>query len=265
MLRAHQKVITLPKYIISIPIPRVLSQSQSQPPTFLLPQVGGRNRYLSLPQRGPRTQTRNFHTFSITMAPPPPQTSSQKGGNAPIVISGPSGSGKSTMVKRLLKQYPDRFALSVSHTTRKPRDGEVDGEHYNFVTKEVFKAEVEKGNFIEHAQFGSNLYGTTFAAVSTIQSTGKTCILDIEMEGVKQMHKSHLKARYLFIEPPSVEVLEKRLRGRGTDSEDAVKERLSQAVKELEYAKVKGVHDRVVVNDELEKWWDGWLGVDGFG
>lgn len=88
-----------------------------------------------------------------------------------------------------------------------------------------------------------------------MSKSGKTCILDIEMEGVKQVKKSHLDARFLFLQPPSVEVLEQRLRGRGTDKEEAILERLKQAEKELEFAKT-GVHDQIVVNDDLEKAWD---------
>jgi guanylate kinase len=90
-------------------------------------------------------------------------------------------------------------------------------------------------------------------AVEAVENSGKTCILDIEMEGVKQVHKSHLKARFLFLQPPSEEVLEKRLRGRGTDKEEDILKRLDQAKRELEYAKTPGVHDKVVVNDDLEK------------
>jgi len=171
----------------------------------------------------------------------------------PIVISGPSGSGKSTMLKRLFEKYPDRFMFSVSHTTRSPRPGENNGEHYYFVARPDFEDLIKKNGFIEHAQFGSNLYGTSFAVVEEIEKAGKTCILDIEMEGVKQVHKSHLSARYLFLQPPSEAELEKRLRGRGTDKEEDIQKRLAQAKKELEYAKTEGVHDKVVVNDDLDR------------
>jgi len=97
------------------------------------------------------------------------------------------------------------------------------------------------------------MYGTSFAAVRTVQEAGKTCILDIEMEGVKQLHKSHLHARYLFLAPPSFDELERRLRGRGTDTEDAIQKRLTQAKAEMDYAQEQGVHDKVVVNDELDR------------
>lgn len=150
---------------------------------------------------------------------------------------------------------------------------------YHFVTRDAFTKLIDDGGFIEHAQFGSNFYGTSVAAVEDIAKQGRTCILDIEMEvrpagpqsppllcsqadpsislqGVKQVKKTpHLNARFLFLQPPSVEILEQRLRGRGTDSEDAIQQRLAQAKHELEYAKQPGSHDKVIVNDDLEKAW----------
>ncbi|KAI6971703.1 guanylate kinase [Hortaea werneckii] len=172
----------------------------------------------------------------------------------PVVVSGPSGAGKSTLLKRLFDQYPDRFGFSVSHTTRAPRPGEEDGVAYNFVTKEAFQKLVAENGFIEHAQFGSNFYGTSVQAVKNVAEKGRTCILDIEMEGVKQVKKTDLNARFLFLQPPSVEILEKRLRGRGTDKEEDILLRLKQAEVEIEFAKT-GVHDKIVVNDDLEKAW----------
>ncbi|SMQ55855.1 unnamed protein product [Zymoseptoria tritici ST99CH_3D7] len=181
----------------------------------------------------------------------PTSTSSPR----PIVVSGPSGSGKSTLITRLLSQYPDRFALSVSHTTRQPRGTEKHGVEYNFVTREDFQDLVKKNGFIEHAQFGSNLYGTSVQAVKDVAEKGRVCILDIEMEGVKQVKSTDLNARFIFLQPPSVEILEQRLRGRGTDKEEAIQERLKQAEKEIAYSKTPGVHERIVVNDDLEKAW----------
>jgi len=112
---------------------------------------------------------------------------------------------------------------------------------------------IDKGGFIEYAKFGDNLYGTSYEAVEWIAREGKTCVLDIEMEGVKQMRASHLQARYLFVAPPSFEELERRLRGRGTDGEVDIGKRLDRAKEELEFAKTEGIHDKVVVNDDLEK------------
>ncbi|KAM3420500.1 hypothetical protein BST61_g3768 [Cercospora zeina] len=173
----------------------------------------------------------------------------------PIVVSGPSGAGKSTLIKRLRAEYPDRFALSVSHTTRDPRAGEEHGKDYWYVSKDDFKKKIDENGFIEHAQFGSNFYGTSVQAVKDVAEQGRTCILDIEMEGVKQVKKTDLNARYLFLQPPSVEILEQRLRGRQTDKEEAIQQRLEQAEKEIEFSKTPGVHDKIIVNDDLEKAW----------
>ncbi|KAF2771360.1 guanylate kinase [Teratosphaeria nubilosa] len=174
----------------------------------------------------------------------------------PIVVSGPSGAGKSTLLKRLFETYPGRFGFSVSHTTRAPREGEQEGIHYYYVSKPEFQKLIDDNAFIEHAHFGSNNYGTSIQAVKNVAAQGKTCILDIEMEGVKQVKKTDLNARYLFLQPPSVEVLEKRLRGRGTDKEESILERLKQAEKEIEFSKTPGVHDKIIVNDDLEKAWE---------
>ncbi|KAJ5370147.1 Guanylate kinase [Penicillium cataractarum] len=195
----------------------------------------------------------------------------------PVVISGPSGCGKSTLLKRLFAEYPgtttiqflsllvldhtsnialnykDRFGFSVSNTTRAPRPGEQDGREYNFVTKEAFLELVAQNGFIEHAQFGSNFYGTSKQAVKAVAEKERICVLDIEMEGVKQVKNSDLNARFLFLAPPSMEELERRLRSRGTETEDSLRQRLDQAVNELAFSKQPGAHDKIVVNDDLEK------------
>ncbi|RLV85909.1 Guanylate kinase [Meyerozyma sp. JA9] len=170
----------------------------------------------------------------------------------PIVISGPSGTGKSTLLKRLLAEYPDKFGFSVSHTTRSPRAGEQNGIDYHFVTKDEFQKEIEEKRFVEWAQFSGNYYGTTIKAVEDVASTGKTCILDIDMQGVKSVKASRLNARYLFLSPPSVEELRSRLEGRGTETAESVEKRLAAATAEMEYAKT-GAHDKIIVNDDLEK------------
>ncbi|KAF2636063.1 guanylate kinase [Massarina eburnea CBS 473.64] len=176
--------------------------------------------------------------------------------HTPIVISGPSGAGKSTILKRLFDEYPDRFGFSISHTTRGPRAGEENGREYHFVTKEEFEALVEKKGFVEHAQFGGNCYGTSVKAVQDIAEKGRVCILDIEMEGVKQVanHPTFPRPRFLFLSPPSKEVLEQRLRGRATDKEEAILKRLKQAEAEMDFAKSpEAPHDKVIVNDDLDK------------
>lgn len=120
--------------------------------------------------------TVQHHHYFTTM--PPTTTEALR----PIVVSGPSGSGKSTLLKRLFDAYPSRFGFSISHTTRAPRGTEKDGVEYHFTTRESFQKLVDEGGFIEHAQFGSNLYGTSVAAVKEVRERGRCCILDIEME-----------------------------------------------------------------------------------
>ncbi|RFU24871.1 hypothetical protein B7463_g11467, partial [Scytalidium lignicola] len=169
----------------------------------------------------------------------------------PLVISGPSGVGKGTLCKLLFNRHPDTFAFSISHTTRSPRPGEQDGVDYYYVTKNEFKELIAKDGFIENAQFGDNLYGTSKNTIKVQSAKGKVVVLDIEMEGVKQIKKSDISARYVFIAPPSMEELEERLRGRGTENEESIQKRLTQAKLELEFAKT-GVHDRVITNSDLE-------------
>ncbi|KAL8787777.1 MAG: hypothetical protein Q9195_007608 [Heterodermia aff. obscurata] len=138
------------------------------------------------------------------------------------------------------------------NTTRSPRQGEQNGREYNFTTKEEFLDLANRNGFIEHAQFGGNLYGTSVKAVEDVAEQGRICVLDIEMEGVKQVKRTHLNARFLFLSPPSLEILEQRLRGRGTDNEEAVQKRLKQAESEMRFAKEEGIHDKVVINDDLD-------------
>ncbi|KAK4134424.1 guanylate kinase, partial [Trichocladium antarcticum] len=170
----------------------------------------------------------------------------------PIVISGPSGVGKGTLYNLLFQRHPNTFTLSVSHTTRGPRPGEENGVHYHFVTRDAFLELRANDGFVENAQFGDNFYGTSKATIEEQSATGKTVVLDIEVEGVKQIQASGFPARYVFIAPPSEDELERRLRGRGTESEASIQKRLNQAKVELEYAKTPGVHEKTIVNRDLE-------------
>jgi len=170
----------------------------------------------------------------------------------PLVLCGPSGVGKSTIVERLKKRFPNAFALSVSHTTRQPREGEKDGVNYFFTDRETMTAAIENGDFIETAEFSGNMYGTSKAAVETVSVSGKICILDIDMQGVKQIKNTNLNPLYVFIHPPSVDDLEKRLRGRGTETEESLQRRLAAAKAEMEFGTPDNF-DKVVVNDDVDK------------
>ncbi|CAD1811798.1 Guanylate kinase [Candida parapsilosis] len=178
--------------------------------------------------------------------------SSSTSSTRPIVISGPSGTGKSTLLKRLFAEYPDKFGFSVSNTTRKPREGEVNGKDYHFSTVDEFKKLIDEAKFIEWAQFSGNYYGTTIKAVKDVADSGKICLLDIDMQGVKSVKQTDLNARYLFISPPSIEELKSRLEGRGTESKESLGKRIAAAEGELEYANT-GAHDLIIVNDDLDK------------
>ena len=172
----------------------------------------------------------------------------------PVVFSGPSGVGKGTLIELLTKRFPDnQFGFSVSHTTRSPRDGEVDGVHYNFTTVESFQQEIAADKFVEHAEVHGRYYGTSVAAVQSVQSTGKVCILDIDVQGVQNVKKADLECKYIFIAPPSMEVLEARLRGRGTEKEEDIQTRLGNAQKEMDYGTGEGNFDVVLKNDDLLK------------
>jgi guanylate kinase len=171
----------------------------------------------------------------------------------PLVVCGPSGVGKGTLVGMLMKAYPDDFAFSVSSTTRPPREGEQDGIHYHFTDVEAFQTAIENGKFIEHAQVHDNLYGTSAESVETIARSGRVCVLDIDIQGAELVRASDLNPYFIFIDPPSMELLEQRLRERKTETEEKIQIRLENATKELEYGHVEGNFDANVINDSLEK------------
>jgi len=169
------------------------------------------------------------------------------------VFAGPSGAGKSTLIKRLSAEFPSAFGFSVSHTTRKPRPGEVDGREYHFVDRTTMEKEIAEGLFIENAVYSGNMYGTSIKAVADVVTTGKICLLDIDMQGVLSVKKTELNPYYIFICPPSMEELEKRLRGRGDTDEDAMAKRLATARIEMEYKDKPDFWDLVLVNDKIDE------------
>lgn len=170
----------------------------------------------------------------------------------PVVISGPSGTGKSTLLKKLFEDFPDKFGFSVSHTTRKPRPGERDGVEYHFTTVDNFKQLIENNEFLEWAQFSGNYYGTSKKAVNDVLNGGKICLLDIDMQGVKLVKNNDFNGKFLFVAPPSIEELKKRLTGRGTETEESIAKRLEAATREMEFSKT-GVHDKIIVNNDLNE------------
>lgn len=172
------------------------------------------------------------------------------------VITGPSGVGKSTLIRKLMEEFPDRFGFSVSHTTRDPRPGEKDGIDYHFVTKAEMEREIKFGSFIEYANVHGNLYGTSVKGVESVIKAGQVCLLDIDVQGATAVRKSDLKdiSTYIFFAPPSLEVLESRLRGRGTETEERIQRRMNSARKELkQYEAEKDLWDLTLVNENAEE------------
>ncbi|XP_078430003.1 guanylate kinase 1 isoform X1 [Wolffia australiana] len=170
----------------------------------------------------------------------------------PVVVSGPSGVGKGTLISRLMAEFPSTFGFSVSHTTRLPREKEKDGVHYHFTEKITMEKEIGDGKFLEHASVHGNLYGTSIRAVEAVMDEGKRCILDIDVQGAKSVRASSVDAEFIFICPPSFEELERRLRARGTETEEQIQKRLRNALAELEEGKNAGVFDHLLVNDDFE-------------
>lgn len=165
-----------------------------------------------------------------------------------IVLTGPSGVGKGTLLRSLLQRHPDLY-LSVSATTRPPRPGEVDGKDYFFVSRQQFERMITNGELMEWAEFAGNLYGTPKSAVEEQIQRGQWVILEIELEGARQVRQTFTDAFRIFILPPSLPELEYRIRNRGTDTEEAIARRLQRAQEEIDAA---SEFDLQVVNDDVE-------------
>ncbi len=165
-----------------------------------------------------------------------------------FVISGSSGVGKGTVLKEFLKRNPE-YKLSVSCTTRQPREGEIHGKNYFFLTKEEFKSCIERGEFLEWAEFSGNMYGTQRPYIEEKLAQGKKLILELDTIGALNVKKIMPEATLIFILPPSFEELESRLRGRHTETEEAIQKRLQTVKSEMENSKH---FDYEVVNDSIE-------------
>ena len=171
-----------------------------------------------------------------------------------VVISGPAGVGKGTLIKKLMDSHPGKFGFSVSHTTRDPRPGEVDGVHYHFVTREKFESMIKNGEFLEHADVQGKMYGTSKAAVDKVRRSGAVCILEVDVKGAERLKSANFSCYFIFVRPPSFEVLRERMLKRGAESEDKIQTRLQTARQELDFIAEKGrtVYDKIMENDSLE-------------
>ncbi len=167
-----------------------------------------------------------------------------------IVLSGPSGVGKGTILKEFMDDPELKLAFSVSMTTREKRPGEVEGVNYFYVTKGRFEQAKQNGELLECAEFVGNCYGTPLFEVERLRNEGKNVLLEIEVQGAKQVVEKVPDALTIFIVPPSMEELEKRIRGRGTESEEVIASRLNKAKGELQLA---NQYQYVVCNDDIQK------------
>lgn len=165
-----------------------------------------------------------------------------------IIFSGPSGSGKDTVLNKLVGSRDD-IKVSVSMTTREKREGEIDGTHYYFVDRGYFEKKVAEDMMLEHAEYNGNMYGTPKAPVDEMLKAGKAVILEIEVQGAEKIRKIYPDVISIFLMPPSVRVLEERLRGRGTDDEETINHRLVIAREEIRRA---AEYDYIVINDTVE-------------
>ena len=176
----------------------------------------------------------------------------------PFVLAAPSGTGKTTVCQLALQRDP-LLDFLISHTTRSPRKGEVDQEDYHFVSAAEFRRLVESGAFVEHAEYNAENYGTSYEALRVpLEQRGHDVLLEIEVQGAAQMRERRPDARFIFLLPPNMEELERRLRCRGTDTEEAIDRRLAMADRELEAVRF---FDYVVVNEVLEEAVSGVLAI----
>lgn len=165
-----------------------------------------------------------------------------------FVVSGPSGAGKGTICRAILKKS-DRFSLSVSATTRSPREGEIEGEHYYFLSRDDFEQRIGNNEFIEYNEYCENLYGTLRSEVDRVLSEGKDCILEIDVNGGLNVKKVFPEAVLIFILPPTVEILKARLIKRGTETIDVIEKRLDRVRDEISKAPF---YDYLLMNDDLD-------------
>ncbi len=166
-----------------------------------------------------------------------------------IIVSAPSGAGKTSLLQTTIAA-DSQLAFSVSYTTRQPRTGEVNGTHYNFVSREEFQKRIDGGDFLEHAEVFGNLYGTSCSATEQTLASGQDLVLEIDWQGARRIRQHGLECISIFIMPPSLEELQRRLESRGKDSEEVINRRMAEARAEMSHWEE---YDYLIVNDDFEQ------------
>ena len=174
-----------------------------------------------------------------------------------FILSAPSGTGKTTICKLLTQKLPT-LKFSISHTTREPRNGEVEGTHYHFTSKKEFEKKIEQGEFLEWAKVFKNYYGTAFESVDRHHLNGDDVLIELDVQGAQSLRDTHYKAVFIFIMPPSLEALEARLTIRGTESTSTIQERLKHSAKEIQ---LSPLYDYILTNVDLEQTTDHILSI----
>eukprot|EP00468_Gymnochlora_sp_CCMP2014_P002594 CAMPEP_0167763482 /NCGR_PEP_ID=MMETSP0110_2-20121227/13402_1 /TAXON_ID=629695 /ORGANISM="Gymnochlora sp., Strain CCMP2014" /LENGTH=198 /DNA_ID=CAMNT_0007650581 /DNA_START=164 /DNA_END=757 /DNA_ORIENTATION=+ len=177
-------------------------------------------------------------------------------GQSPLIFCGPSGVGKGTLLRMLFSDFDGKFDFCVSHTTRKPRKGEIHGKHYYFVDKKKMEKAIAAGLFVEHASFAGNMYGTSVGSLCEVAASGKVPVLEVDIQGAIQLNeKKDLKPVFCFVKPPSYEQLESRLKHRGTEDPQKIERRLQRAKVELDFIdSADGKFFQIIfVNDKLDE------------
>lgn len=174
--------------------------------------------------------------------------------SSPVVFVGPSGIGKNTIIGELMNTYPGRFEYSISHTTRQPREGEVRGQSYHFVTREEFEQGIKDGKFLEYAEVHGNYYGTAFQSINDVEKKGKICLLDLNIDGAIAIKKAYETPYIIFMKAVSLEVLEERLRNRGKETNEQIQKRMKTTREEMErFEQHMDVWSLVLVNDTIQE------------